>query len=129
MNQQADIQRTAKLRNGMGACSLLALRAVAQSAIPVQQACRAERSRACAVIDATARSCLQEQLLQWRPFSREGWAKIGQYRTQPVLPPRASTTAKGANAPFSGCCVARKKQVNFSQWFSNVARYGWQSDG
>ena len=38
MNQQADIQRTAKLRNGLGACSLLALRAVAQSAMPVQQA-------------------------------------------------------------------------------------------
>ena len=48
MNQQADTQRTAKLRNGLGACSLHALRAVAQSAIPFQQACRAERSRACA---------------------------------------------------------------------------------
>ena len=38
MNQQADIQSTAKLRTGLGACSLLALRAVAQSAMPVQQA-------------------------------------------------------------------------------------------
>ena len=38
MNQQADTQRIAKLRNSLGACSLLALRAVAQSAMPVQQA-------------------------------------------------------------------------------------------
>ena len=38
MNKPANIQRTAKLRNSLGACSLLALRAVAQSAIPVQQA-------------------------------------------------------------------------------------------